>query len=481
MARLLALEWDTREARAVIGRSGAGGIVVEEAFVVDLPETADQDLGQRLAVALAPHNLGRCETLVALPRGKTELRTLSVPPAPDGELPDLVRFQALRQFSALSDDWPLDFVRIGVGEDQQFRVLAAAISPEVLAATQATCHAAQLVLKRLILRPCAAATLLQARLPDERCRLLVELLSEEVDLTVLSEGQVVFPRSVRLPAQELGTALVGEIRRTIAAAQNQLEGRRIEQVVLCGGSDQTPGLEAQLQEQLGLEVIRFDPFAGVDMSRGQGYPAYPGRFAALLGMLHEESGAAQHGIDFVNPRRKPVPPDLRRRYLALAAGVLAVVLLFVGLITWQLKKYDQRIQDLQTRSREWDQTVKDSEALKNRMADIDTFVAGDITLLDELDYLSLKFPPADQAIMDQAIYNANTRASGGGQLIVEGYVREPGKIKVLEDSLRDERHEVSGAGGQFDERQKELRWRFKETITIAAPDVEEVEEAADNE
>jgi hypothetical protein len=472
MSRLLALEWDTRELRIVAGRASGSGIVVEQALSVELSDVADEKIGPQLSVAVSEHGLARGEAFVAVPRGKAELRLLTVPPTPDNELPELVRFQALRQFSSIGEDWPLDFIRLSSPDEPQCRVLAAAISTGFLSAVRSACEAAQLTPKRLILRPCASAALLQRGLPDTRCRLLVELLTEEVDLTVLLAGQVVFLRSVRLPSDELATALVGEIRRTVAAAQNQLGEQRVEQVVLCGGDAAMLALADQLRGQLLLEVVLFDPFAAVEVTRGSTGPSHPGRFAALLGMLHEEATGGRPGIDFLNPRRKPVPPDRRRQYAWVGAGAAMLALMLTGIISWQLRSYDQSIGKLQHASQGLDKQVKDAEELRTRVSEIDTFVTGDINWLDEVYDLSVKLPPAEQAIVEQATFSS--RPGGGGQIVLEGYVRDPATIEALETALRDERHQVVGSGGQFDEHQDEYRWRFKETILIAAPDIEEV-------
>ena len=85
-------------------------MLVEQAVAVDLSEPAEERLGPQLAAALADRGLKRSEVLLAIARGKAELRVLSLPQVPDEELPDLVRFQALRQFPSLGEDWPLDFL-----------------------------------------------------------------------------------------------------------------------------------------------------------------------------------------------------------------------------------------------------------------------------------------------------------------------------------------------------------------------------------
>src|SRR4051812_36698464 len=114
MSRLIALEWDAKEARVAIGRSRVGGVTVDQAFVVPLPEREEgkpePDVGSILARALADHGISRAEALVAVGRSNIELRFLSTPPVPEDELPEIVRFQAVRQFTTLGEDWPLDFV-----------------------------------------------------------------------------------------------------------------------------------------------------------------------------------------------------------------------------------------------------------------------------------------------------------------------------------------------------------------------------------
>ena len=49
-----------------------------------------------------------------------------MPPAPDNELPDLIRFQAMREFGAMQSDWPLDFIPLDSDPEQPRSVLAAA-------------------------------------------------------------------------------------------------------------------------------------------------------------------------------------------------------------------------------------------------------------------------------------------------------------------------------------------------------------------
>ncbi len=314
MPQLLALEWDQYEARVVVAQRRANELRIEHAFSVSLAPRdpgqtfADTNVGQRLESALAARHIGRAETIVAVGRSNIELRRLSLPPAPDDELPELVRFQAAGQFGNMGEDWPLDFFPIEAAAAEGHDVLAATISPQIVEQITATCTAAGLQPTRLVLRPCAAASLLIERggPATQRIRLFVDLLAEEADLTVLVEKRVVLMRTVRLPAhsEDQPTTLLGEIRRTVAAAQNQLGGDRVEVVVLCGNPDDHPLLAAAIAEKLQLAVEHFDPFARMPRSREltSHPPERPERFAPLLGLVLDEAEGRRHAIDFLNPR-----------------------------------------------------------------------------------------------------------------------------------------------------------------------------------
>src|SRR5438046_511642 len=257
MSRFVALEWDAKEARVVIGRKRTGGVTVEQALAVPLPQreegsTAEPDVGSVLARALAEQGVARSEALVAVGRANIELRFLSTPPVPEEELPEIVRFQAMRQFTTLGDDWPLDFVPLAPNADGGMNVLAAAIAPELLEQIRKACSAANITVSRLVLRPFAAASLLKNQLDDGQCRMIVDLLRDEADLTVLIGSQVIFPRTVSLPlvseAEVLGRTLLAEGRRTIIAAQNQLGGRRVEEVILFGDGEHHAALKLLLEK-----------------------------------------------------------------------------------------------------------------------------------------------------------------------------------------------------------------------------------------
>lgn len=505
MARLLALEWDAREARVAVATRRGRDAVIEQAFAIDLlpgKDGGEVNIGERLRTALAARGLGKVETLVAVGRANIELRVLNVPAAPDEELPDMVRFQAMRQFASIGEDWALDFVPLDRSSDGGQSVLAAAISPELIKQIKSTCTAATLEPQRLVLRPFAAASLLRRRTQDPRCRLMVDVLTDEADLTVLSDGHVVFLRTVRLPAAHDGAEswrpLLNEIRRTISAAQSQLGKRRVEVVTLCGEESDHRELKTALTQQLGIEVESFNPFSqpaankqesggeselplsmsgSLSLTREalQAFPENPGRFAPLLGMLAVEVAGDRHAIDFLHPRKRPPPASNRRKYLVIGGGVAAVLLVGGAMLMMSLSSLDSQIAALKKESLGMDAEVKAGALLEADVEKIDEFVMGDITWLEKLAKLSRDFPPAEDVVLTQV--TMSVRSGGGGQASLDGAAKQSSTVGALERKLREKGNRISPGGTNFDERQTDYKWLFSESITLPPVDVTGEEES----
>lgn len=479
MSKLLAIEWDSEEIRVVAGNATGKRPTISHAFAIpltgDSSATANEPAAGRnltavLTAAMNQHKLARGEVLVAVPRGKAEVRPMRLPPTPDDELPDLVRFQAMRQFSSLSDEWPLDFVKIRGGANEPVSVLAAAISSETMADLGRICNSCQLTPSKLILRPFATAAMTALGGFDQGCVLLVELLSAEVNLTVTVDGQVAFLRSVKMPSHHPDEILLGELRRTIAAAQSQDGQIQVEKVVILGGGDVATGLRDQLSQSLAVPVESLDPFDQFSLECD--VPQRPERFAALLGLLAGESAATVSVVDFLHPRRRPEPPNRRVKYAVYAALAASILIVGAGLVWRQLKHYDHQLSLLQAESSALDTQVDIANKLKAEVEEIDAFVRGDVNWLDELHELSRKFPPSEQAIIQQATFNS--AADGGGQIVLDGYASDPDVIQRLESGLRDESHRVMGAGARYDERQREYPWAFQERVTVLPKDIDDL-------
>jgi Tfp pilus assembly PilM family ATPase len=478
MSRLLALEWDAKEARIVVGRKRGAALAVDQAFSVPLPQreegsTAEPDAAGAIAKALAQHGLSRVESLVAVGRSSIELRFLSTPPVPPEELPDLVRFQAVKQFTALGEDWPLDFVPLSPNADGGNNVLAAAISADLVGQIRQTCSAAGVTVSRLVLRPFTAAALLKDQLDDGKCRMIVDLLKDDADLTVLIGSQVIFPRTIRLPAvtevEALARVLLAEGRRTMIAAQNQLGGRRVEEVVIFGDGHHHSALKQLLEKELSLTVKLVDPFDHIELSdeAKKSKPEFPGTFAPLLGMLLDEAAARPPVIDFLHPRKRPAPPNRRRTYILAGAAVAALVLLGLFAVQMQLWSLDDKANNLKADLAKQQKLATSSKKPVSDANLLDQFAALDVTWIDEISRTSQKFPPPQAARIDDLSVQALPKS--GMKLRVTGVANDYSTITKIEASLRDKQHAVYGKERTVNPQLKGLQWQFDEEIIVLPP------------
>jgi Tfp pilus assembly PilM family ATPase len=480
MSRLLALEWDNREVRVAIGAARGGELKVEDAFTIELAprgEGADtpRAAGERIAAALAEKGVGKSVGLVAVGRGGIELKQLSLPPAPDDELPDLVRFQAMREFHSLGDEWPLDFIPLSTAPGASRRVLAAAISPELVGQVRQTCQLAKVSTERLVPRSCAAASLLARAhwTAGVKVKLLVDLLTEDADLTVLVDSDVVFLRTVRLSGDVLTSpgghaSLLGEIRRTVAAARNQLGGLTVEAIYLCGQGAAYTTLAAQIESGTSIPTHLFDPFAGLKLSSSlkRALPANTGCFAPVLGMLVDEAQQKRHAIDFLHPRKRPPPPDRRRGLLW--AAVAATVVFAAGYLWLQgaLGDLDEEIDLLALKAKNLDKGVAKAKELELAEREVAAWAAGDVNWLDELDELAADLPSGREVLLSRLTMGG---MGGAGQIDMEGVLARAATASVLESRLRDESHQVLPRTIQQDGSKPGYGWKFTSSV-VARPE-----------
>jgi Tfp pilus assembly PilM family ATPase len=477
--RLVAFEWDSNELRVALARSKGKAAVVDEAFSIPFNEKGAavnaEEIGSLLGKELQQRGVPKGDALVAVGRANLELRFLTTPPAPPEELPDLVRFQAMRQFTTLGEDWPLDFSPLGNTADGSTNVLATTISPEIVGQIHSVCSAAGLTPSHLVLRPFAAAALLRMSHQDERCRMTVELLGEDADLAVTIGPDVVYPRTVRLPSNEAppevrNRALIGEIKRTIVAAQNQLGGRRVETIILFGDERKLPELQAAWKNDLQMELRVLNPFSLVEVSESlQRAPVNaPGAFAPLLGMLTDETAGRKHTIDFLHPRKRPPPVNRNKLYMAVGGSLAAVAALVLLMAYWNLWSMTSTALELQRELNDKTKKVDQGKAARTRAAELDKFSASDVNWLDELERLSQRFPTADQARVEDLL--ALSKQQGGGNLVVQGVADEPDTISEMEAALRDADRTVVGSGSKKDTRATDLTWRYREEVIVHGPD-----------
>ena len=404
----VALQFEDNQIFVASSRVAGKRAQVQNLFSVQL-EGDDAAVGEQLKSDLAKHNLSRADAILVVSRANVEMREVVVPPAPDNELPDMVRFIARSEFASLNENWLFDYVPLSDDPTASRTVLAAGLSPELDTQMRTIADAAGLKVKHIVLRPYACIDLVRPKLADGKCRLLVDPNGDQTDMTIVSGTDLLATRTVRIPesydANQRSTNLLSEVRRTLASSRKMLGDRKVTGVMMYG--DENKILAGNLSGQLDLEVDFIQPLELAPLASGVKAPEHQARYAALLGSLVQQSSSNPHAIDFVNPR-KPIikKADYSKWYLygglALAASLLFV---FAG---WLV------LRNQGTQIAEWEEKVRVVEDQNNgealgfepvaqvlgEVGVIDKWKYSDFNWLEELHKYSKHSLTADEVIVD---------------------------------------------------------------------------------
>lgn len=465
MPKKIAIDWDDSEIRFVVAQCNGRSVKVTDAAVIPIEDSTAIDT-LRAAVARRGHD--KCDGLVAIGRGKAELRELQLPPVPDDELPDMVRFQAIRNFASAGDAATVDFLTTE-RNDTGVSMIAAAVSPAQLNEVREVCESATIAPKRIALRPlCAAALYLTKHGKEPGDRVLVDLLVDDAEIVIARNGKVIFVRTVRLPNAPAArpAALAGELKRSLVACGSDSTDSK---VILWGRKAVHEEDVRMLREASGVEVETVDPFdlVDVDGKLAAELPDHVGRLAPLVGLLASDEAAPELLIDFLNPRKRPEPEKgfLKK---GLLVGVPAAVVLLLGYLVYnQFAQLENQIEDLKQANNELrpDATAADEKVAKTER--IDMFLDADVNWLDEFKRVAEQVPPSDRLVVRNVVATSDPRKGGGRLTFVVG-VTDHSVIDEIEASLRDETHSVIGDTFSESKQKDEYKWQTSETIALTA-------------
>jgi Tfp pilus assembly PilM family ATPase len=480
VARYLAVEWDPHEIRLLLASSSGGGrLKVHQAATAPMvrreaegkPSVAELD--ESLRAAVAEHKVGRAVTLVAADRSLVEFLSFTVPPASEAELPELVFHQAMRESPTVAEDAALGFVALGDNPAEPRKVAAAAMSAEHLQMIQAACAGAGLKPRRLLLRSYALAAMLPrlVRAPEPVC-MLVNRVAEEVDLVVLVDGKAEYLRTVRLPSgpdpEKANQRLIEEIRRTASVVFEEEAGGAVASIYLIGRPEESQESAARIGEELTLPVHVLDPFAMLGVPQAS-TPADCNRFAGLLAMILEEAAGSTPAVDFLHPRRAPQRSGRQRPLTFVAAGLLLFALVG-GYYAWDtLAAVDAENQDLARQLKDLTGLMKRAGEHRKLASAVQDWEAGNVNWLDELRDLSIRFPSGRDMIVLRTSMTSDQRG-GGGDIELQGVVREPSVVLHMEGNVRDKFHEVRSRRVQERLRDKSYAWHFETSMSVVKRD-----------
>jgi len=494
----LALDWDDEQIRLVAADVDARQFRLRAAAVRSIGEDG---LQATLADLIREHSLEKCECLVAIGRDRAELRQMDFPPVPIEELPDIVRFQAIRQFASAGENAAIDFLTTRV-DSEGIKAIVAAAGPTQLDPIRKTIAAAGWTLNRVALRPVAAAALYRMKVQSSTAKrsdadvesspttALIDLVGDEAEIVLLRGGEVVFVRSVRLPAPDASSA--PNATASTAARTNSLAGEIRRSLIACGaagspcnvvmwGTEDRHGEEILLlaerigkQQDVACETRLIDPLelvgAAPELKASTG--SMVGRLAPLVGLLVADAGDPNELIDFLNPR-ETIEPKKDTRKIAVMIGIpVALAAAIVWMLWGNMTRLDVQIERQASANSELKEKMKVSDKMIERTARIDQFLDGDVNWLDELERLARSMPPADELILKEVTAVSNPR-DGGGRIVVSGLVTSPEVIDEFESAMRNGDHQVTGDKVTQLPTEDSYRWQMIETIAVAPGAVRE--------
>lgn len=439
---LIAFEFDDSTLRAVIGRCPNRQFRVTGTF--EFPIDSDVEAtGQKLKEELREQGFNKADATIVLSRWQTEIREITVPPVPDEELPDLVRFQAKNEFIALTEEWPLDYIRLDQPVDGPHRVLAAAIAPKMLEQIQAICEAAEITLKHIVLQPLAIVNLFSDdhEIGKGVPQLLIRSSADRADLSIAVDGNLKITRSIRFATdakpEKRSSLLISEARRTLAAAGKVLD-TPIKHATVLGNEKRFKALGGDLTKGLGFTVDFIDAFQLAPLGSQFERPEQTAGFAALLGSLPSQQMVSKHAIDFLSPKRVIVRHPERNRWIVITGLVLAASLLMAVFAWSSLGKKQQKIDDLTetlnglTASNRGEGQRPGVEQIMSEVGVIDQWKLRDINWLDELKQLSDHMLTPDDVIIDSLRVGAGRQSP---RLNMDARLASTAKETELIDSL----------------------------------------------
>lgn len=486
MSKTITIDCDPKEMRIAVGTSGLTGVSVEQVLSAPLDMAPNEDYLESpktlaaLQLLLKRGNIRSGNAIVCVARSNVELRSVHVPTVDKNEMPDMVRFAAQRHFANVGDSWPIDFVTLGPTPDGMTEVLAASVNPSRIERLEKILEDNGLKFSQLVLRPMVASTvaLLKRTELANQVTLFVDLLQQEADMAIVDGKHVVFMRTIRFDSEQdeasRDKTVSSEIKRTLLSAASQFSNLTVTQVVVWGSQASREQLCRTLADNLALPVRSLDPFELTDVSaKAKSESAMEsGKYAAAIGALFAPS-YHDHLIDFRHPRKREEKKVPILTYSL--AGSAAALVVGLGIYSYSASHadLDQQIADLNNAIKQNETSVKLATQKEAEWRKIETFLAGNFPWLEELEYLSQKSLPADQAMFGSATFA--TDAKGANASIASKFIfQDNDDAPEMQAALRDPNHEINATGiAKNPDRSGKYPWSSDLTIRLAGRKVED--------
>ena len=473
MADFLALDWEPGRLFAVDAQTQIGGIRVRQAVELVWPEDLDPQTdvvraGKWLKTALKEAGMSATQVLLSLPREDVVVRQLELPAAPENEMPDMVRLQAATKSTIPLDQLLLDYLPLPLEEDSESNsVLMTTVPTSQITPIKELLGAAGLELMSIGISPVFTAELAvraQRRMPAaaDELSLIITRHNARVEISLMRQGHLLFSHSTQVHGEDTSSndrAIVAEINRSRLSLQGILGQSEIAHVWVLGSETETTGLCALIRERLECDVQALDPFEAVDTkAKVVAHLEHRSGFSSPVGMLLSHGGGQIPSIDFLDPRRKQIPPDTRK--IKIAAAVAAVFLVAVCGFAWQLvhrSNLDALIETAKKKDADLRAVIEKGEPTLYVSTQIDDWNHRNVNLLDTMTLFNQSFAQlnvddsSDTGIATRSShriyltnFNFDTNSPSSQFMMTIGVnSKTPDGVHQLEDDLYARKYDVS--------------------------------------
>lgn len=373
------------------------GYRVTAALVLPLQENAADSVSELRqwcsAQALDPETV-----LVANPAHLTTTRVFSVPSANWQEIRDIVELQAEKHTPYSKEEILTDFAVVESESSGYSKVMLAISHQDVVNRAVRLVESMGWSLERVALELEGLAGWLKAvKGVVKQPQLLVDLDVETATVVVVSQGKVIFHRSLsfgmrQLIAEPAGVPnrLVAELKRTLDAFEAEGWHTAVSGIVLTGQIERLPEVASQVAQALELpcEAIaaaeRFQLAPEVITALSEFGPV---SFASLLGLLSHSGG-----IDLTpKPLRLHRSFELRtRRLVTLGCQLIAVLMLATGILVWKGHRQERKLAFLRADARQAEEAASALDFSLKQVELVRGWLAGRGKLLELLVEVSQK-------------------------------------------------------------------------------------------
>ncbi|MHB9094395.1 MAG: type IV pilus biogenesis protein PilM [Eubacteriales bacterium] len=233
---------------------------------------------QKLMEKLAGNSTG---VAMAVSGENIIVRDLTVPPMPDNELTEAVRYEAEALLPIPGKDVTIDFVKSDIildGDIKKQEILIVAVRNETIDRLTRFAESVGLHPRVIDIEPLtlfrAMKKLNPGMLPSDGSYAVINIGSASTNISVFKGSRLLFTRTAGIGGQKLSeilTPMIGElvteVRRSLEYYLAQYREQKISHIFMTGGGTQQEGLTSYINSELGIPVVVFNPAQYLQVSR----------------------------------------------------------------------------------------------------------------------------------------------------------------------------------------------------------------------